>query len=37
MIELERLLIALQSCFVRFYSAVGLPILQPERFEEILE
>jgi len=28
---------ALQSCFVRFYSAVGLPILQPERFEDLLE
>lgn len=28
---------ALQSCFVRFYSAVGLPILQAERFEELLE
>jgi hypothetical protein len=23
---------ALQSCFVRFYSAVGLPVLNPERF-----
>lgn len=28
---------ALQSCFVRFYSAVGLPILQPDRFEDLLE
>lgn len=28
---------ALQSCFVRFYSAVGLPILQAERFEDLLE
>jgi hypothetical protein len=26
-----------QSCFVRFYSAVGLPILQPDRFEDLLE
>jgi hypothetical protein len=23
---------ALQSCFVGFYSAVGLPMLDPERF-----
>lgn len=26
---------ALQSCFVAFYSAVGLPILDPTRFEDI--
>ena len=28
---------ALQSCFVRFYSAVGLPVLQPDRFRDLLE
>lgn len=27
---------ALQSCFGRFYSAVGLPVLQPERFPDLL-
>lgn len=27
---------ALQSCFVRFYSAVGLPLLDPERFDDLL-
>jgi CheY-like chemotaxis protein len=28
---------ALQSCFVRFYSAVGLPPLNPKRFMRIVE
>jgi CheY-like chemotaxis protein len=27
---------ALQSCFLRFYSAVGVPALTPARFEELL-
>jgi hypothetical protein len=27
---------ALQSCFVRFYSAVGLPTVKPERFTDLL-
>ena len=27
---------ALQSCFVRFYSAVGLPTLKTERFRDLL-
>jgi DNA-binding transcriptional ArsR family regulator len=27
---------ALQSCFGRFYSAVGLPVLQQERFPDLL-
>lgn len=28
---------ALQACFVRFYSSVGLPVLAPERFEDLLD
>ena len=27
---------ALQSCFVRFYSAVGLPTVKPDRFRDLL-
>jgi CheY-like chemotaxis protein len=27
---------ALQSCFVHFYSAVGLPVLNPERFADLI-
>jgi hypothetical protein len=28
---------ALQSCFTRFYSAVGLPSLKPERYRNFVE
>jgi hypothetical protein len=28
---------ALQSCFLRFYAAVGLPVLNAERFAHLLD